>query len=607
MWVLTACLIVGSCSLTASTKASAASGGLSIQDKIDDVVDDINNGEFVPPEDVPNYPTSYQVLDHVAFVSAGGDHTAAITQDGTLYTWGSNFNGQLGVGHTEDTDGPQKVMEDVSFVCVSYDCTAAVKKDGTLWTWGKNFGHNLGFSSQAENCPTPTQVMSGVASVSVGYDFMAVLKTDGTLWTFGENEHGQLGNGTRTASAAPVQILDNVKSVHCDDGYAAAIRTDGTLWVWGDQDPSLFSSLIPSNTDLLRPVQLMEDVIDVAYGGHIAVVKADHTLWIWGTNSHGQVGNGTRSDIDLSAPVQIMTDVQQVDIGYEHTIALKTDGSVWSWGANYLGQAGHKIQNGSVPQQIIKQADSITAGGQHSFALDEDGFLWAWGANDSGQLGKREIKDSEYLVYYATFDAWFTLDCRIEPVPIGRSSGINAEDYISDWARADVEAAKAAGLIPPLTGSPTYLDIITREQFAELVVRFLETALGHELPAAPANTFTDCQNPAVLKAYAAGVISGVGEGRFSPDTTTNREQLATMINRAIDYYNAETGGNLAPAAPELSGFADSDAISSWAVDSMGRLVSNKIMAGTSVILLQPQGYCTVEQSVLLLYRLYQKL
>lgn len=510
IWLLTACLIAGSCILPASAKGSPALVGISIQDKIDDVVDDIYNGEYVPPEDVPKYPTAYQVLDNVTFVSAGGFHTAAITQDGTLYTWGSNSDGQLGIGHTDSVDGPQKVMEDVSFVSAGEDCTAAVKKDGTLWT-------------------------------------------------FGENDRGQLGNGTRTASAAPVQILDNVKSICRDEEYAA-IRTDGTLWVWGEGNSRLFSSLLPAGTDLLRPVQLMEDVIDVACSGHIAVVKADHTLWIWGTNYHGQVGNGAHSDIDLSAPVQIMSDVQQVDVGYEHTIALKTDGSVWGWGAN-----------------------------------------------SSGQLGKREIKDNQYSFYTATWDVWITEDCRMEPVTIGRASGVNVEEYISDWARADVEAARAAGLIPSLTGAPAYGDSITREQFAQLVVQFLETALGQALPAAPADTFTDCRNPAVLKAYAAGVISGVGAGKFSPEATTNREQIATMINRAIDYYNAQTGEDLAPAAPDLSGFVDAGAVSAWAADSMGRLVANKIMAGTSVIALQPKGYCTVEQSIVLLYRLYQTL
>ena len=163
MLFLSVCLIAGSCSLPASARASAAQGGTSIQDKIDDLLDDVMSGEYVPPEEVSQYPTSYQVLDDVVAISAGGFHTAAITSDGTLYTWGNNSRGQLGLGHTDSVDGPQKVMEDVRFVSAGNYCTAAVKKDGTLWTWGDNHGHNLGFSSQAEECPTPTPVMSGVA------------------------------------------------------------------------------------------------------------------------------------------------------------------------------------------------------------------------------------------------------------------------------------------------------------------------------------------------------------------------------------------------------------------------------------------------------------
>ena len=73
-------------------------GGTSIQDQIDDLRNDLEDGEYIPPEDVPWYSTSYQVLDDVVSISAGNYHTAAITSDGTLYTWGYNRYGQLGLG-----------------------------------------------------------------------------------------------------------------------------------------------------------------------------------------------------------------------------------------------------------------------------------------------------------------------------------------------------------------------------------------------------------------------------------------------------------------------------------------------------------------------------
>lgn len=64
---------------------------------------------------------------------------------------------------------------------------------------------------------------------------------------------------------------------------------------------------------------------------------------------------------------------------------------------------------------------------------------------------------------------------------------------------------------------------ITRFQFAELIVNLTEKVTGKEIVPAAASTFTDCTETAVLKAYAAGIVGGIGNNLFAPDTTTNRE------------------------------------------------------------------------------------
>lgn len=182
-------------------------------------------------------------------------------------------------------------------------------------------------------------------------------------------------------------------------------------------------------------------------------------------------------------------------------------------------------------------------------------------------------------------------------VPAGAVAGTP-----SDWAKAEVEQAVQAGLVPELTGDPAYQDALTREQFAQLVVQTLEVMLGHELPAAAAGTFTDCTTPAVLKANRAGIIDGIGGGKFAPEQTTNREQIATMMARAIDYLEENGGQELAPKAGSLEGFTDAAQVSDWAVEAMGRMAANGLMEGSNSAL-SPQNPCTVEQGILLLVRL----
>ena len=77
----------------------------------------------------------------------------------------------------------------------------ALKEDGTVWCWGKNENGQLG-NGLAENAPNPVQVtgLTDVDEVSAGEFHSMIRKTDGTVWTWGRNQYGQLGDNTRNNS-----------------------------------------------------------------------------------------------------------------------------------------------------------------------------------------------------------------------------------------------------------------------------------------------------------------------------------------------------------------------------------------------------------------------
>lgn len=187
------------------------------------------------------------------------------------------------------------------------------------------------------------------------------------------------------------------------------------------------------------------------------------------------------------------------------------------------------------------------------------------------------------------------------------TSELSAFVVPSSWAKAEVEAADKAGLIPDLTGDPGWQDASTRLQFCQLAVQLAETALGETLPAAPANTFTDCSDLAVRKAYAAGIVNGMTETTFSPNGTLTREQLATMLWRAVNYIQTQSGDQTLTGGGSLTGYTDAGSVSSYAKEAVSALNKNGIMKGTSNTALSPKGSCTVEQSVLLSYRTFLKL
>ena len=189
-------------------------------------------------------------------VSAGKDHCAAIKTDGTLWTWGSGNRGQLGNATAEygaistpvTTFAGGTNWKQVSTGTSSYGgtYTAAIKTDGTLWTWGYGYRGELGNGVITSNISTPVTTFAGgtnwkqvSAGTSLfGSSYTAAIKTDGTLWTWGASNNGQLGNATAgyDSISTPVTTFaggTNWKQVSAGKDHCAAIKTDGTLWTWG--------------------------------------------------------------------------------------------------------------------------------------------------------------------------------------------------------------------------------------------------------------------------------------------------------------------------------------------------------------------------------------
>ena len=175
---------------------------------------------------------------------------------------------------------------------------------------------------------------------------------------------------------------------------------------------------------------------------------------------------------------------------------------------------------------------------------------------------------------------------------------------VSDWAAAEVEEARAAGLVTADTGAYMTYDI-TRFRFARLAVNMVEKATGTTLEAATADRFADTDDLWARKAAQAGIVNGVGDGSsFAPDQLITREQLAAMLYRALDYiYEAEHGAPMVPEQADLSAFADGGAVAESLAQAMSALVKMEVLQGSGGSLM-PQENTTVEQAVLMVLRAY---
>jgi alpha-tubulin suppressor-like RCC1 family protein len=286
-------------------------------------------------------------------VAGGNSHTAAIKTDGTLWTWGVNGDGQLGTNNTTDRSTPVTTFAggtNWKQVAGGGNHTAAIKTDGTLWTWGFNSTGQLGDNTTISRSTPVTTFAGGTNWKQVtggGGNHTAAIKTDGTLWTWGLNDNGQLGNNTVTSRSTPVTTFaggTNWKQVSGGGYNTAAIKTDGTLWIWGRND----YGQLGDNTTTQRntPVTTFAGGTNwkqVSCGFlHNAAIKTDGTLWTWGFNSYGRLGINNQTT--RSTPVTTFaggTNWKQVACGgFQYTSAIKTDGTLWTWGRNSFGQLG---------------------------------------------------------------------------------------------------------------------------------------------------------------------------------------------------------------------------------------------------------------------------
>jgi len=168
----------------------------------------------------------------------------AVKTDGTLWGWGDNYYGRLGQGDSGDgTDrsSPVQVGALTTWATIggTYNFTFAIKTDGTLWAWGRNYAGQLGIGNTTDySSPVQVGALTDWAIIDAGDNMTTAIKTDGTMWSMGQNNHGQLGNSPPfpyPSESSPVQIgaLTSWSAIACGTEHTLAVRTDGTFWSWG--------------------------------------------------------------------------------------------------------------------------------------------------------------------------------------------------------------------------------------------------------------------------------------------------------------------------------------------------------------------------------------
>ena len=302
-------------------------------------------------------------------VSGGSTYSIGLKSDGTLWSWGSNFNGELGNGQINSVDGtaanrlfPSQVGSDTWLdISASFVNSYGIKSDGTLWSWGNNQDGQLGQGDTTDRL-VPTQIgsASNWVQVAAGRLTLRVLNSEGEIWSCGK---AQLGDGSSGDSDVLVLVGGGYSFVVCGGQHTIAIKSDNTMWGWGRLPPI---GVVAS----LAPVQIESDSDweSVSAGWNYTIgKKLDGTLWGMGSNDGGQLGLGDL--VDRTVFTQIGSDSDWSDTATEntstsggHTIAIKSDGTIWGWGSNAVGQIGQGIVGSPVLSPTAIGPDDLWTG-----------------------------------------------------------------------------------------------------------------------------------------------------------------------------------------------------------------------------------------------------
>ena len=375
-------------------------------------------------ESLASIPVSMTPKDIISIAGGGADHHCVIKVEGSLWCWGSNTWGQLGIGTKTNQSIPIQIGMSMDWLAIAMGGiqTCAIKITGSLWCWGSNFStqwirENTAFQS------TPVQIGADMdwQAIAVGNGHSCALKKAGSLWCWGEGYRSGLSNGTTINQSLPVQIgvEMNWQTISAEGVNTCSIKVEGSLWCWVSKGSEGFGTgaLVNQTIPLQIGVELDWQAIDVAVY-HACALKKEGSLWCLNSYSLGQQADTITVNRYKFVKIGIAMDWQTIAVGSSHTCALKNENSLWCWGSNNWGQLGDgTLANQSIPVkigvamdwQVVSTGGDLISGNGHTCALKKEGSVWCWGNNSFSQLGDGTSANKSKPVQIGVTKDWLAI------------------------------------------------------------------------------------------------------------------------------------------------------------------------------------------------------
>ena len=336
-------------------------------------------------------------LDGMPEVAAGGEHSCGIREAGSLWCWGRNNYGQIGIGKaTADVVSPTQVSSRSDWAKVTgggaSTCAIRVK---ALYCWGLNHRGQIGDETRTvRTSPTRVAADKNWRSVSMGFFHTCAIRTNNRLWCWGDNSAGQLGKGDTKQSLQRSKLKGRWTTVSAGGWTTCATKLNGTLWCWGR---NLFGQLgIDTYADKSRPTR-----VGAGRKWRQVAVSWTHTCGLagamvrcWGRNNTGQLGTGGTVGSPKPRRVSGRHPATTLGVAEGSSCLVDTGRRLWCWGDNRYGQTGGAGNTTPTPTRRAGSYTSVSGGYLHLCAATGDASV-CWGLNERGQLGDGQAVDSK--------------------------------------------------------------------------------------------------------------------------------------------------------------------------------------------------------------------
>jgi alpha-tubulin suppressor-like RCC1 family protein len=341
----------------------------------------------------------------IASVSAGTNHTCAVTTASGARCWGNNSNGQIGDGTTTQrltSIDVSSLTSEVAAISAGGSHTCALTTTGGAKCWGNNTNGRLGdgTTTQRTTAVDVTGLTGGVSAISAGgSNTCALITSTSGVKCWGNNTNGQIGDGTTTQRTTAVDVTgltSGVSSISAGQAHTCALTTSGGAKCWGsNSDGQIGDGTTTQRNTAVDVTGLTSGVSSISVGGlnSCAVLTATQNLMCWGSNLVGQIGDNLPQYRNTPTDVDLLKNSQISGIGMfnQHTCALSTSGGVKCWGSNGDGRLGDgTTTQRSTPVDVTGLTSgvaAVSAGGLHTCALTTSGGVKCWGYNFNGQIG----------------------------------------------------------------------------------------------------------------------------------------------------------------------------------------------------------------------------